>query len=169
MMVHRLIVWVLIGISLLTLGTSLGGCETSVTDKDIVRIQLPQFRALVDEAAKSGGEILIADARTKDEYAAARVPGARNLRAESLRPGASEYIRLERFTTIAIYGADARSGAASALAKRLMEFGSGKIYWYVGGMREWKAMKMPLDESATAAPEAKPTAAPGNLPSLKGR
>ncbi|MEK6703708.1 MAG: rhodanese-like domain-containing protein [Planctomycetota bacterium] len=136
-----------------------------MTDKDITRIQLPQFRALVDEAAKSNGEILIADARTKDEYAASRVPGSRNLRAENLRPGASEFARLEKYTTIAIYGADARSGAASALAKRLMEFGSGKIYWYVGGMREWKTLKMPLDEAGIAEVETKPAPPPTKLPS----
>lgn len=169
MMVHRQIVWALVGIFGLLAGGILGGCETSVTDKDIVRIQLPQFRALVDEAAQAKGEILIADARTKDEYAASRVPGARNLRAESLRPGASEFARLEKYGTIVIYGADARSGAASALAKRLMEFGSGKIYWYVGGMREWKTTKMPLDEAVIDQPEGKAAPIPSNLKLPGGR
>jgi rhodanese-related sulfurtransferase len=137
------------------------GCTPGKTENDVLnaQIKLPQFRALVEESKGAPSRILIADARTPDEFAAGAVPGSRNVRAESARPDSPELLSLSKFETIVVYGADPRGPSARALVKRLLESTPSRVLWYGGGVREWRAFKLPLvDKDGKTVAETPPAA-----------
>lgn len=140
---------------------ALVGCTPGKTENDVLnaQIKLPQFRALVEEAKGAPSRILIADARTPDEFAAGTVPGSRNVRAESARPDSPELVSLSKFETIVVYGADPRGPSARALVKRLLESTPSRVLWYGGGVREWRTFKLPLvDKDGNTVAEPSPAA-----------
>lgn len=136
----------------------LGGCESDYSDKDIRIVQIQQFRAIVDETKEKPGRTLIIDARTADEFRAAHIEGARNIRAEQLRPESPLHTELAKYEQIIVYGADPASGTAKSAIKRIMkggkDGGNTHVLWFQGGMKFWKAAAYPLVE--TRASEAKP-------------
>lgn len=136
----------------------LGGCESDYSDKDIRIVQIQQFRAIVEETKEKPGRTLIIDARTADEYRAAHIEGARNIRAEQLRPESPLHTELAKYEQIIVYGADPASGTARSAVKRIMKGGQGgsntHVLWFQGGMKFWRAAAFPLVETAPA--EGKP-------------
>lgn len=140
--------WFAVGVALFgVIGCSgLAGCATGSTDADIEPVKIAQFRALVDEAKEKPGTILIVDARSTDEYRAAHIEGARNIKPEQLRPESPIFTQLNEYDTIIVYGADPGSGSARSASKRLMDFSEAKVLWFQGGMKFWKAAGYPLVE-----------------------
>lgn len=136
------------------LGLALGGCDHGTSDKEIQIIQIQQFRAMVEESKEKPGRTLIVDSRTADEFKAAHVEGARNIRAEQLRPESPLHTELAKYEQIVVYGADPSSGTAKSTVKRIMDGGGKHVYWFQGGMKFWKANGAPVVEAAGG--EAKP-------------
>lgn len=144
----------------------LGGCASGSTDADIQTMKIQQFQALVEESRAKPGQILIIDSRTADEFRAQHVEGARNIRAEQVRPESPIFAELSTYETIVVYGADPRAGGAKSVCKRLMDneaTDSAKIYWFQGGMQFWRAAGYPVVETAPA-PGQTPAAAGGTTP-----
>jgi rhodanese-related sulfurtransferase len=136
------------GLALAAWSAGLSGCASGVTDADIEPVKIAQFRALVDESKEKPGTILIVDARSADEYRAAHIEGARNIKPEQLRPESPIFTQLNEYDTIIVYGADPGSGAAKSASKRLMDFSDTKVLWFQGGMKFWKAAGFPVVEDA---------------------
>ena len=126
--------------------TGIGGCAAGSSDKDIKAVKITQFRALVEESKAKPNEVLVIDARSPDEYKAAHIEGARNLRPDQLRAESPIFAQLNEFGTIVVYGADPASGAAKQATKRLMDYSSSKVLWFQGGMKFWRAAGYPLVE-----------------------
>lgn len=137
----------LVLLGLFGVGTGLGGCAAGSSDSDIKTVKITQFRAYVEESKTKPAEILIIDARSPDEYKAAHIEGARNVRADQLRAESPILTQISEFDTIVVYGADPASGSAKQAAKRLMDFSSAKVMWFQGGMKFWRAAGYPLIEA----------------------
>lgn len=133
------------GVFALVAAVVLAGCRDGKSEEDLKFIQMPQFRALVDESKQTPSLILIADARTQSEWAAGHVPGSRNIRAELARPDSADLPRLAQFPTIVVYGTDPAHSGAKQLAKRLLDGTDCKILIYPGGMRAWKLSALPVE------------------------
>jgi len=137
----------------------LAGCREGKSETDLKYIQMPQFRALVDESKLTPGLVLVADARTATEWAAGHVPGARNIRAESARADSPDLARFAQFPTIVVYGTDPAHSGAKQLAKRLLDGTSSRILVYPGGMRAWRLSALPLQlPDGTVIAESSPEA-----------
>ncbi len=143
------------------------GCSTGPSDADIKTIKIAPFRALVEESKTKPGQILIIDARSADEYRASHVEGARNLRADQLRPESPVFSQLTGYETIVVYGADPASGSAKQATKRLMEYAEGNILWFQGGMKFWKAAGYPVVENAPSGPRPVDISPSTSLPPLQ--
>lgn len=135
------------GVFALFAAAGLPGCREGKSEADLKFIQMPQFRALVDESKQTPSLILIADARTQSEWMAGHVPGSRNIRAELARSDSADLPRLAQFPTIVVYGADPAHSGAKQLAKRLLDGTDSKILIYPGGMRAWKLSALPVELS----------------------
>jgi rhodanese-related sulfurtransferase len=127
---------------------TLGGCNKRVNDNDIVRIDLPQVRSLT-----GGDDAAFVDPRSTREYDAGHIPGAKNISLteipiENPRVPAS----LSGFDSLIVYGNDPGSPVARAMAKRLMITGHKGVYWYEGGIGDWKAAGQRIE--VTALPDA---------------
>lgn len=165
-MVGSLLVRVMFGV----LGVALlAGCREGKSESDLKFIQMPQFRALVDESKLTPGLVLVADARTASEWAAGHVPGARNIRAESARLDSPDLARFAQFPTIVVYGTDPAHSGAKQLAKRLLDGTDSRILVYPGGMRAWRlsALPMELADGTIVAESAPETPAPPATTTVK--
>lgn len=143
------------------------GCSTGPSDADIKTVKISPFRALVEESKTKPNQVLIVDARSADEYRASHIEGARNLRAEQLRPESPVFSQLAGYETIVVYGADPASGSAKQATKRLMEYAEGKVLWFQGGMKFWKAAGYPVVELAPGGPKPVDISPSTSLPPLQ--
>jgi rhodanese-related sulfurtransferase len=137
----------------LVLGLVLGGCDHGTSDSEIKIIQIAQFRAMVDEAKAQPAKTLIVDARSQDEFRAGHVEGARNIRAEQLRPESPMHVELAKYEQIAVYGADPASGTSKSTVKRMMDGGARKVFWFQGGMKFWRAAAYPVVQTPGSDPK----------------
>lgn len=143
------------------------GCSTGPSDADIKMIKITPFRALVEESKAKPNQVLIIDARSADEFRASHIEGARNLRAEQLRPESPVFTQLGAYETIIVYGADPASGSAKQATKRLMEYVGGKVLWFQGGMKFWKAAGYPVIENAPGGSKPVDISPSTSLPPLQ--
>jgi rhodanese-related sulfurtransferase len=133
------------------------GCGDTVSEKNVeeVTINLPQTRAILQDKP---GEALAIDTRTPEEFAAAHIPGARNLdlSAVSAVPDSIDP-ELAAYNTLVVYGADPGSGSARAMTKRLIRAGHKGVKYFGGGFAEWLAAGM-RTEGSGGGPRSRPTA-----------
>ena len=134
----------------------LGGCNDTVSDKDIVRASLTETRALLQDKP---GVARAIDTRTATDFATGHIPGAINLDLAAVKEDKDSIDpALAKFKTLVVYGADAGSGAASAMSKRLMRAGHKNVRLFAGGYAEWTAAGLKVDGSG--APKAPAQNAP---------
>lgn len=115
----------------------LAGCTKTVNDTDIVRADLPAVRRIT-ESTKADNALFV-DARSSEAFRAGHIPGAVNVRLTDLPADGSRLPEnLAEYTNLIVYGEDPGSAAARGVAKRLMLAGHKGVYWYDGGIADWK-------------------------------
>lgn len=120
-----------------------GGCNDTVSDKDISRIPLGEVQRLSKEKA---GNLLILDPRPADQYAAGHLPGAINVPLEEI-PAERGKLRPELANPkyVVVYGENPGDGYAIGATKRLLRSGQGGARLFSGGISEWKGAGLKLD------------------------
>lgn len=131
----------------------LSGCRDNISDRNIELIPLAEVR----ELAKSEDTVLI-DPRSPQEFAAGRLPKARNVRLPDV-PDETPTLppELTEFRTFIVYGNDPGSAVARAMTKRLLRAGAKEARLFAGGIAEWTGAGYTLER--TPAPAATPTSA----------
>lgn len=125
----------------------LTGCQQKISDRDIVSIDLAETRKL--HAARAARFV---DSRAPEDFAAGRIPGAMNLQLPQVSEVKTEMEpSIARAKTVVVYGANPGSGVAKAIAKRLMIAGHKGVRLYAGGMDEWRANNLPVEQSPRPA------------------
>lgn len=124
-----------------------GGCQQKISDRDIVVIDLAETRKL--HAARAARFV---DSRGPDEFAAGRIAGSLNLQLPQVSEVKTDMEpSIARAKTVVVYGNNPGSGVAKAIAKRLMIAGHKGVRLYAGGMDEWRANNLPVEQSPRAA------------------
>lgn len=144
----------------------LGGCETTTRDTDIKIVSIGEAKALWDRTqAKQPEAALFLDPRPAKYFDAAHIPGARSVQLPQIDPKAERDPRLERYSTLIVYGDDPASPVAKGLTKRLMAVGYKGVRWFAGGMKDWNDRRYPVEPPRKESPET-PAAAgsPGEAP-----
>lgn len=132
-------------------GLLAGGCAVNVTDADIQPITLAGLRKVMEDPKPDQWTLL--DARGPAEFAQERIPGAVNrpLDTFSGRQGDVDPT-LTRYALIAVYGNNPGSAPAKAVVKRLLASGYGEVYFYSGGLEEWRRSGLNTDGLKAAVP-----------------
>ncbi len=134
----------------------LGGCNDTVSDRDIEIVSLTQTRAILQDKP---GVARAIDTRTGQEFAAGHIPGAVNLDLSSVKEDKDSIDpALAKFKTLVVYGSDAGSGSARAMCKRLMRAGHKQVRFFAGGYAEWTAAGLKVD--GTGPPKTPPQTTP---------
>ncbi|MBX3401962.1 MAG: rhodanese-like domain-containing protein [Phycisphaeraceae bacterium] len=123
------------------------GCQQKISDRDIVVIDLAETRIL--HAARAARFV---DSRGPEEFAAGRIAGSLNLQLPQVSEVKTEMEpSIARAKTVVVYGNNPGSGVAKAIAKRLMIAGHKGVRLYAGGMDEWRANNLPVEQAPRAA------------------
>jgi rhodanese-related sulfurtransferase len=123
------------------------GCQQKISDRDIVVIDLAETRKL--HATRSARFV---DCRSPEEFAAGRIAGSLNVQLPQVSEVKTDMEpSIARAKTVVVYGNNPGSGVAKAIAKRLMIAGHKGVRLYAGGMDEWRANNLPVEQSPRAA------------------
>ena len=96
--------------------------------------------------------MLFIDPRPAKEFRVGHIPGARNLTLANVKLGSKPDPRIERFSTLVVYGDNPASATARGLSKRLIEVGYNGVKFFAGGLEEWRERNYPVEESPPEAP-----------------
>lgn len=130
------IVMVLLGaLAMLAVGSGLVGCNKDVSDRDLVTIETPAVKRLVDSSKP--GSIRIVDARGPAEFAQGHLPLAKNMTLADMPEGSRLPPWIEPAKTVVVYGQHPGSALARGLAKRLVLAGHSGVKVYEGGFEAW--------------------------------
>ena len=126
-----------------TLGL-LGGCDKSITDRDIQEVSLSEVQRLVSDAKTEGKPdlVLLIDPRPPQQFAAGHIPGARNIQLDEFQSQDLKQGRIpayERFGTLVVYGNDPASAVGRAMTKRLLANDYRDVLWFRGGIADFVA------------------------------
>ncbi len=127
----------------------LGGCDKSISDKDIQPISLTELRALTQSDRPN--MVLLIDPRSPAAFARGHLPGARNLSLEAIDDRFGTTPELERYSNLVVYGDDPGTGVGRAMAKRLMSVGYKSVRLFFGGVSEWRRAGLELETSEPVA------------------
>ncbi len=123
----------------------LTGCETSIDERDIKRIQTGEVKALMDRA--QGGEpdaLLIIDPRLPERFAQGRLPGARNMALPPVEAGGNDP-GLTPYANLVVAAENPGDPLGSAMTKRLLALKYKGVRLYAGGLDEWKRAGLPVE------------------------
>ena len=149
------------GKSLLTLAICaccrlLGGCNDTISDRNIEVVSLSQARATLQDKP---GVARAIDTRPQAEFAGAHISGAINLELASVSESKDSIDpALARYKTLVVYGTDAGSGSARAMTKKLMRAGHKDVKLFAGGIAEWIGAGLKVD--GNAPPKGPPQSTP---------
>lgn len=112
------------------------GCSSqrNVSDRDLNVVGVQRVR----EVLGGGDGVLLLDARAPELFEAGHLPGAANLTLPEVDPAYGRDPAIERFDMIVVYGEDAASAPARALAKRMMRLKYDDVVFFQGGLRAWR-------------------------------
>ncbi len=138
---------------------SLVGCESGVSDKDIVVVSLPDIIDMVEK--QNAGEARYAvfiDPRAPKYYQQGHLPGAINYRLPDAREKDPPDRAIQAHKHIVIYGQNPGSAVARAMFKRMYAIGYKRLQFYPGGIDEWTKAGYQLEgQSQPTAPESQTT------------
>lgn len=141
-------------LTLCLIGTLAGGCNTTISDNDILYTNLAEVRNI---AQAKPGTVYLIDARAPQDFAAGHIPGANNLQLydvryqkDSLDPA------LARYDMLIVYGEAPNSPSAKGMTKRLMFVGAKEVRMFNGGMLEWTRTGNAVAKGATGDAPAPP-------------
>lgn len=137
----------------MAMGTSMSGCDTATSDKDLVFIEPDKGLELVGEhkTLLGMGEVkkgVWVDPRTELEFSKGHIPGAINIPYQHITR--DNYL-LKDYDIIVVYGNDYNDAKASGMSKKLMELGFKKVNTLNGGVRAWKQAGYQLENSSGEA------------------
>lgn len=130
------------------------GCTPDVSDRDLVSIDLPAVRRMLD--TEKPGNVRVVDARSPEQYRAGHIPKATNLPITMLPDGARLPVDLENAKTVVVYGQNPGSGLARGVAKRIYLTGQKGVRLFEGGFDSWKQAGLPVEKVGGEADSAKP-------------
>ncbi len=123
-----------------------GGCAKNITDADITAISLTGLRKSMD--TPKAGTVLLIDARGPAEFQREHIPGAVNRPLDTFTGKSGDVdTNLSRYGLIAVYGNNPGSAPAKAVVKRMLASGYGDVYFYAGGLEEWRRSGLPTDRT----------------------
>lgn len=124
----------------------LGGCTQTTSDADIRPITLAEIRK--EAASKEADRLLMVDARSPKEFAAARIPDARNMHLPTVKDGRIDLDpAISKYRFLVVYGNDPGSFVARGVTKRLIQNGYSGVRLFEGGLSEWRRAGLPLEGS----------------------
>jgi rhodanese-related sulfurtransferase len=143
--------------ALAALASTVGGCQDTVSDKDIIRIGVADVQRL----SKDSGRTMILDPRPADQYARGHLPGAVNVPLDTL-PSTKGTLRpdLASPKVVIVYGENPGDGYAVAATKRLLRAGQGGARLFSGGLAEWRGAGLTVNAPAATPSSAEPADSP---------
>jgi len=132
----------------------LTGCSGSgsVSDKKIDYIDLNQAVDYFEQQTKEKNKALFLDVRKPERFAEGHLPGARNLRGTDINLAYGLDPTLEKYDNLIVYGENAGSAGARAMAKRLIQAGYNtmlkkRVKLFLGGWVEWDTTGLDIETS----------------------
>ena len=117
------------------------GCKnTNTTDPDVVRIDPNEVNAKIND------RMLVIDTRSKKDYDEGHLPDARLVKLAEVDLQA-EKPRFPGYKMIVVYGQNPGSGAAMAMAKRLIITQHKNVRLLEGGLDQWTREGLPVEIS----------------------
>ena len=115
------------------------GCMGKIDDSDIRFVGVDELAELEAKDLQRDSVLLLIDPRPSAEYDAAHLPRAVNLQLTDITNRYGVDPEINKHDHLIVYGFDAGSAVARAMAKRMMTIGYSKkkVRWYKGGLREW--------------------------------
>lgn len=110
------------------------GCTRSITERDIVSLDLPGVVDAVDHPRKN--DVLL-DARAPSRYRGGHLPRAVSLGIADIRLGARPRADLTGGKRLIVYGQNPGDTLATGLTLRLIEAGYDGVMLFRGGVDEW--------------------------------
>lgn len=128
------------GLGLGLAGGMLGGCESGIRDEDIRVVNLSEVRELVERAGRPGGRgvLLLVDPRSRGEFDAGHLPGARNVGLGEIPESREPDRMFAEHSHVIVYGEHRGSTIAKAMTKQLMKVEVDGVRWFAGGLKEWR-------------------------------
>lgn len=135
----------------------LGGCTGKTTDRDIKALTGGDVQKLRAAALQSPSKrvVIFIDPRSRDEYAAGRIPGARSLSLPEVPLKAPRNPDISSYGTILVYGNNPASAVAKGMTKRLLANGYEGVRYFPGGLEEWRRLGGEIEADAPA-PDSQP-------------
>lgn len=96
------------------------------------------------ELAVSMPQLIIIDARRKEEYEKGHIEGAVNLLDTEMTPDKLAKIVPKMDTPILFYCNGERCLRSTNAARMALQWGYGKVYWFRGGWKEWTEKNLPV-------------------------
>jgi len=126
------------------LGTGCGGVSTA----DIEFASLKDAISLHQSLARSPRAALFIDARAPKYFEEGHIPGAANYQLYDFRQKDTPRASIETFDELIVYGDNPGSPEAEGLTKRLMAIGYSEVRLFAGGLMEWRAAGLPVEQGA---------------------
>lgn len=122
------------------------GCKSDIRERDVQTIPIVEARRITTPTTRGtqAGAILM-DARPASAFAAGHLPGAINVRIDSVKSDGPRNQTWSAAPAIIVYGDDGASAAARALARRLMEAGYRNVRVLEGGFAGWTQTGLPVE------------------------
>ncbi len=132
--------------------TSLASIGKTVDDARRATDELPAISAADLARLLDAGKVEIVDVRPEEEYAAAHIPGARNLPFEAIETASRA---LPRDRSIIVYCRGPYCDLTFEAVRRLRRLGYD-VRRLEGGVPEWRRAGLPLESGSAAAPTPSP-------------
>ncbi|MEM7621816.1 MAG: rhodanese-like domain-containing protein [Planctomycetota bacterium] len=130
------------------------GCDgqRNVSDRDIEFVSRSEVRELLADQAAQPGEprVILLDPRPVSDYVAGHLPTARSLLLSGVQADEGRDPLIRRYENIIVYGEHPSSAVAAALAKRMMRIKYDDVRVYDGGVADWTAAGLPLEQGTPA-------------------
>jgi len=114
------------------------GCDTVTSDRDIRWVSPTEAQELGTPKGFSlsrAKSVVFVDPRSRTDFAAGHIPGAKMVPFAEVREGGVEQLR--EFDILVVYDSDHEDVIARSMSKRLMEFETWDVYTLRGGLRAW--------------------------------
>lgn len=157
MVAQRLLFALRVGLAGLAAVVALG-CSNKTDDRDVlnVSISMSDLSKVVSDRDK---DVLIIDARTAKAFGEGHIPGARNIRLDTIDAKERDPA-LDRYKTIIVYGETPGPTIERSTAKRLIQAKYDDVRWFEDGFKAWVASGLPVTRPEPGATPEKPAPAP---------
>lgn len=96
------------------------------------------------ELAAVTPQLVVIDARRREEFEKGHIEGAVNLLDTDMTPAKLARLVARQDTPVLFYCNGERCLRSANAAKLALEWGYRKVYWFRGGWREWSDKRLPI-------------------------